>query len=56
MPDNGIGIVLVLIEEIVGRGKRYLVDVLVHFVSRHSDPAIGDGQRFGILIDNYPDG
>ncbi|MPN13737.1 hypothetical protein SDC9_161061 [bioreactor metagenome] len=56
MPDNGIGVIFVLIEEIICRGERNLIDVFIHFVGRHPDPAIGDSQCFGFLIYQYPDG
>ncbi len=47
MPDNRIGIVLILFQEIIGTGKGYLIDILINFLSCQADTVIGNGN--GIL-------
>ena len=48
--DDGIGVVLVFLEELLGSREGNLVDVLVDFLGSHADTAIAHGERSGFLI------
>ena len=56
MADDGLGLVLVLVEEVGDAGEGNLVDVLVDLLGRHADAAVGDGERAGLLIEGDADG
>ena len=56
MADDGLGLVLVLVEEVGDAGEGNLVDVLVDLLGRHADAAVGDGERAGLLIEDDADG
>ncbi len=56
MPDDGIGVVLVLVEEIVGPREGYLVDVLVDFFGSHAYAAVAYGERALVDIQAHPYG
>ena len=49
--DDGIGGVLVFLEELLGSREGDLVDVLVDFLGCHADAAVAHGERSGLLID-----
>ena len=49
--DDGVCVILVLVEEVVGSRESNLVDVLLDFVSRHADTVIANGNGFGVFID-----
>ena len=44
------GLILILIEELLGTRECNLVDVFVDLLGGHSDTAVGDGQRLGIFV------
>ena len=48
MADDSL--ILVLVEELLGTRECNLVDVLVDLLGGHTDTAVGDGQRLGILV------
>ena len=51
MADDGVGIVLVLLQEVVGAGESYLVDVLLNLLGCHADAVVAHGDGLGILVD-----
>ena len=50
MTDDGFRFVLILIEELLSTGEGDLVDVLVHFLSRHADTTVGNGECFFLFV------
>ena len=50
MSDNGRSVFLVFLQEVVGTGKGYLVDVLVNFLGGHTDTVIAHGQCFCLRV------
>ena len=54
MSDNGIGIILIFLQEVVSAGEGYLVDIFVDFIGCQSQAAVGYGQ--GILAQGDVDG
>ena len=56
VPDDAVGVVLVLLHEVRRPRERYLVDVLVDFLLRHADAVVRDGDCPGILVDGHADG
>ena len=51
MADDGIGVILVFLEKLLGSRECNLVDVLVDFLGGHADAAVAHGERSGLLID-----
>ena len=49
--DDGVCVVLVLVQEVVGSGEGNLVDVLLNFVGSHTDAVIADGDGLGVFVD-----
>lgn len=43
MSDDGIGLVLILFQEVGDTRESDLVDVFVNLLSRHADTAVADG-------------
>ena len=56
MSYDGVGRVLVFVEEVGNTRECYLVDVLVYFLFGHTDTAVADGQRSRLLVEFYVDG
>ncbi len=54
MADDGICVVFVLIQKIVGRRESDLIDVFVYLFSRHADTPVGYGEGLLFLVDGYP--
>ena len=50
MADDGVGILLVFLEEVVGAREGNLVDILVNLLGGHTDAAVADGQRASFLV------
>lgn len=50
MADDGIARIIVLLDELFRPGKGYLVDVLFHFLGRHADTLVGNGQRACLFV------
>ena len=50
MADDGVGILLVFLEEVVGAREGNLVDILVNLLGGHTDAAVADGQRASVLV------
>ena len=55
MADDGFGLVLVLVEELLGAGESDLVDELIHLFGRHADAMVGDGEGFLGFVDDDAD-
>ena len=51
MTDDGIGRILILVEEVCHAREGNLVDVLVYFLSCHSDTTVADGQCAFVSIE-----
>ncbi len=49
--DDGVAVILIFVEEVVGRREGDLVDVLVQFFSGHADAMVRDGYGFLFLVD-----
>ena len=49
--DDGIGAVLVFIEEVGNARESYLVDILVNFLGSHTDTTVADGQSLFLLVE-----
>ena len=49
--DNGGGVVLVLLNELLGTGEGNLVDVAVHLFGCHADAVVGDSECLFLLVD-----
>ena len=45
MTDNGIGIILIFLQEVVGSRECNLIDVFIYFFCRQADTTIGYGNR-----------
>ena len=56
MADDGVGVVLVLVEEVVGARECNLVDVLVDFLFCHTEATVADGERALVLVETDVDG
>ena len=56
MTDDGIGLVLVLVEEVGDAREGYLIDVFVDFFGRHAQSVVADGERLGLRIEGDADG
>ena len=56
MTDDGIGLVLVLLHEVVDAREGYLIDIAVNLVGSHTDTAVADGERTLVLIQVYMHG
>ena len=54
--DNGVGVVLVFFQEVVGTGEGNLVDVFVDFLGRHTQTTVADGDGTFVLVGFYADG
>ena len=50
MADDGVGILLVFVEEIVGSREGYLIDILINLLGRHADTAVADGNGASVLV------
>ena len=50
MPDDVVGIILVLLQKIVHPREGYLVDVLVYLLIGHADTAVRDGDGALVLV------
>ncbi len=48
--DDGGGVVLVFVEELLRAGEGNLVDVFVHFLGSHTYTTVGDGERLLLFI------
>ena len=53
MPDDGLGVVLVFLHELLGAGERDLVDVLIHLLGRHTDAVVRNRQRAGLRVGRH---
>ena len=51
--NDSLRFVLVLVEELLGTAKRYLVDVLIHLFGSHTYAVITHRQRLFIFINRY---
>ena len=51
MADDGIRVVLVLVEEVVGSREGNLIDVLLDFVGSHTDAVVTYCDCFSVFID-----
>ena len=45
MTNDGIGVILIFLQEVVGSRKRNLIDVFVYFFCCQADTMIGYGNR-----------
>ena len=54
MTNNGIRIILIFFQEVIGTGESYLIDVFINFFGSQTNTAIGDGNC--ILIKRYMNG
>ena len=54
MSDNGIGIILILVQEISHARKSNLVDVFVYFFCSHTQTVVADGDGLVVLIEHNP--
>ena len=53
--DDRIGILLVLIQEVVGAGEGYLIDILVDFLGGHTNAAVADGDGASFCVHAHGD-
>ena len=53
--DDGVGIFLVLVQEVIGSGEGYLIDILVDFLCRHTDTAVADGDGTSFCVHAHDD-
>ena len=53
MTDDGIGIFLVFIKEVIGSGESNLIDVFVDFFGGHTYASVADGDCFLTYIHLY---
>ena len=51
MADNGCGIVLILLQELVRAGEGDLVDVLIDFFGGHANATVANRERAGFLVE-----
>ena len=56
MTDNGIGVILVLVEEVVHTRESNLIDVFVNLFFCHTDSTIADGERALFTVQLYLNG
>ena len=56
MSDDGVGVVLVFVEEIVHAGECYLVDVLVYLLLGHAYTSVADGECAFVGIETHVHG
>ena len=54
MTDDGIGIILILLQEVIGPREGYLVDVFVYLFCRKSQATVG--HSYCILVYRYMNG
>ena len=54
--DDGVGIVLVFLQEVIGTGEGNLVDVFVDFFGCHTQTTVTDGDGTVVLVGFYADG
>ena len=50
MADNGVGLVLILLQEVVHTREGDLVDVAVHLLGGHTDTPVADGEGSCLLV------
>ena len=48
--NNGIGIILVFVQKVVGTREGNLVDVLLYLIGSHTYTTVGNGNGLGILV------
>ncbi len=55
MSDNGVGVLLIFVQEVGGAAEGYLIDVAVYLVGGHADAAVGDGDGscLGVEVDAH---
>ena len=53
MSDNGRSVFFVFLQEVVGTGEGYLVDILVNFLGGHTDTVVAHGQCFCLGVNAY---
>ncbi len=53
MADNACGGVFVFIEELLGAGERYLVDIAVDILGGHAYAGVADSERAGLFVDSH---
>ena len=53
MADDGVGRLLVFIEEVGNAREGNLVDVLVDFLGCHADASVADGKRLCLLVEGH---
>ena len=53
MTDNGVGVVLVFVEEVVYAREGNLIDVLVDLFFCHADTPVADGERTFFAVQFY---
>ena len=51
MTDDGVGVILVFLQKIIGARESYLVDILVNLGCGHTDTAVA--HRDGILAHGH---
>ena len=51
MSNDGIGVLLVFVEEVGHSRESYLVDIFVYLLLGHSDAVVADGQGSGLLVE-----
>ena len=56
MSDDGIGVVLVLVEEVGNARECDLVDIFVNLLLGHADASVADGQRAFLGVEAYAHG
>ncbi len=56
MADDVAGFVLVFLQEFPGRREGNLVDILVHFLLRHTDATVRDLDGLGLVVHIHADG
>ena len=56
MANDGVGVFLVFIQEIIHARESYLVDIFLYLLLRHANTPVADGERLGILVQQYTHG